>query len=131
MGQYIDSSRVNECGKCDPGCVGCEGTAKNCTSSDGCNAGTYYHAVTSECLALCPSNYYAFADATSAKCVKCEEGCAECTGAGLTKCSKCQAHNNGTKYYKKFNINECTASCPGGFYEYDLTLTCEKCDPSC
>lgn len=49
----------------------------------------------------------------------------------MDKCSKCQKLANGTSYYKEFNINVCTLNCPQGFYEYDLTLTCEKCDQSC
>jgi len=77
------------CSNCDPGCVGCEGKATNCTSGDGCNAGTYYYSISSSCLAICPSNYYASATINSALCVKCDDGCAECSNAGLTKCTKC------------------------------------------
>lgn len=89
LGQFIDVSKSNSCGKCSSGCVGCEGSSTNCTAANGCNAGTYFYAATNSCLTTCPTTFYPSVTASSALCVRCDAGCSECTGADLNKCSKC------------------------------------------
>ena len=62
----------------------------------------------------------------AAKCIKCAEGCAECTGIKATECTKCKKgfFDDGSK---------CSATCPVNKWKNENSGTpiCAVCDPTC
>ena len=55
------------------------------------------------CVSTCSKGE--FVDLVNKKCVICDDGCAECNGSGLDKCTKCTVDSNGDTYYKHPLLN--------------------------
>lgn len=87
-GQFIKSTIPYICQACEPQCISCSITAKNCNETDGCAEGYYFYSPTNSCLAVCPNGYYADALDTQ-DCIECADGCKLCYGPGYDACTKC------------------------------------------
>lgn len=110
----------------------CVDNAKKCTNSGSCATGFYFYAANNSCLSVCPDGFYA--NSLNQQCTQCHSGCAFCSGAGIQACTKCK--NDTTvipiqPYYKYVDYTICNITCPDGYYEKLLTLTCELCHSSC
>lgn len=115
---------------CDSNCVGCLGTSNNCTSQDGCKVNYFYNNATNSCVLICPDGTYA--DVLTKFCQSCTDGCAICSGTGLSKCTVCQMDSTtNITYFKMINKNQCSATCnPGQYGDSDYFL-CFPCNNVC
>ena len=59
LGQFISSSFPNNCQPCDSSCIGCSGTATNCSQGSGCRANMFYNNATNSCVYTCPDGTFA------------------------------------------------------------------------
>ena len=90
LGQFIDDTNSpNVCVMCDANCVGCFGTATNCTSASGCRVNYFFNNATNSCVLICPDG--TFGNVVTKYCQACASGCALCYGGDLTQCTKCLA----------------------------------------
>jgi proprotein convertase subtilisin/kexin type 5 len=97
VGQYIDAAHPNNCQPCSSNCVGCQGSASNCSADVGCLTNSFFNNATNSCLLVCPDAFYG--DTITGFCESCAAGCALCYGSVVSKCTKCVAVG-GTNYFK-------------------------------
>ena len=97
LGQYISAAYSNNCQMCDSNCVGCFGTATNCTQSDKCKVNYFFNNATNSCVLLCPNG--TFPNAITKYCENCTQECALCYGSIASKCTKCVSVNS-VNYFK-------------------------------
>lgn len=105
LGQFIDDAKSpNACLMCDINCVGCYGSATNCTQDSGCKVNYFYNNATNSCVLICPDGTYG--NVITKFCSPCAVGCALCYGSALTKCTKCLTDTvSSTPYFLMINLN--------------------------
>ena len=113
---------------CDSNCVGCFGSATNCTIDTGCKVNYYYNNATNSCVLICPDG--TFPNVVTKFCEFCTPGCDLCYGSGLSKCTKCKIDST-TNYYLMLNLKQCSTSCNPGEYGDPSFNMCFKCNSAC
>jgi len=109
---YLDPV-TKTCRQCKSPCKSCYENPTKCTSCI-----TNYFLYNSNCLALCPSKYYA----DSGSCLPCSEKCIECekkTNYCIIGCTKPWIYKD----------HECVDKCGDGFAP--LNYTCYPCEQDC
>lgn len=130
-GQYIQSGVPYVCKACAVQCVACTVNNTNCDAATGCTEGYYYHAVTSQCLAICPNGYFPESASAIDQCTICADGCSLCYGPLYSTCTKCTVSTNSTPFYKTVYGDNCVTDCPTGYFEIAASLQCAACHQSC
>jgi len=155
--QYTDESGV-ELGKCLPSCgygkfaegdtdkwcYDCGEGCKTCDKDKCLSCFKDEHLIElDECVESCTKGFFENPNVTPKECKKCDGNCVTCQGSA-TNCLTCENPTPwlqggvcagsclDTKY--KHDTNEgkkCLDECPGGYYEDDYEMTCEKCGEDC
>jgi proprotein convertase subtilisin/kexin type 5 len=129
LGQYIDDVHSpNVCLMCDANCVGCYGSATNCTLASGCKVNNFYNNATNSCVLVCPDG--TFGNVATKFCQFCTSGCALCYGDGLSKCTKCTSYLT-TNYYLQINLDQCSTGCNTNEYGDPTFYKCFLCNSAC
>ncbi|TNV75036.1 hypothetical protein FGO68_gene6423 [Halteria grandinella] len=110
-------------------CRSCPDFCTACSSTDNCTAcvRNYYLATTNNvnygCFSpkSCPAGYR-MDDAQG--CLPCSSNCASCPSA--TVCNLCK-----DTYYLDTLTNQCTQTCPNGYYGDAASKVCMMCSPAC
>ncbi len=59
LGQFISPASPNNCQMCNENCVGCSGSASNCTLGSGCKANLFFNNASNSCVSVCPDGTFA------------------------------------------------------------------------
>ena len=116
VGQYIDAGVDFKCVMCSSECVGCSGSATNCTDDVGCPAGRVFNNATNSCVLACADGLYR--DFSTGYCEDCPVGCSLCYGSTTDKCTECTVDpTNASKvfYLTEFD-DECVEECGDGYW---------------
>ncbi|EFO60839.1 VSP [Giardia lamblia P15] len=114
-----------------PNCEACSEDKKTCTT---CQPGHLLTPEKNACLGACPAGSYAAGQA----CTPCDPSCAECSGAGASRCTACPA-GKMLRYADEGKLNEggqCVEGCVEGPECETCGLTiggtkyCSKCKGS-
>ncbi len=119
-----------QCRACGPLCKTCVDSATKCLSCDYVNGILLLLNITGNtCISNCPTGTYT--SITTKECLACADGCAECYGSGLSKCTKCGRNSTNVAFYKDPVFDKCVDACDAGQYEFLSTFTCLYCHRSC
>lgn len=97
------------------------GLSTDCLS---CSGSLFLNSLNHTCSAICPSGYYK--NVSSNKCLSCNSNCHTCFGGNTDNCSSC----TGLLYFNSLT-NECSSTCPGGYYANTSNNICTVCDSTC
>lgn len=131
VGQFIKTGVDYKCQACSSSCVGCAGSATNCSLDQGCPAGSVYNNATNSCLVNCTDGFYK--NTVDRYCTPCPTGCELCYGGTTDKCTKCAADPNDAAnlFFLRPFANECTQDCEDGYWERTNDLKCAPCQEAC
>lgn len=118
----------NQCFGCGLAkCSWCAGCLVGGGSCPGCSPTLYLY--NSTCSSDCPTGTYK--EASNCTCQDCADGCRECYGAGLEKCTSCTNSSSSDVYFKVPNRDICTTNCSNFYYGVEQYNLCEPCHISC
>ena len=109
---------------CSVPCQTCEdGEPTKCTS---CNTLTGLNLFwEKKCYDSCPATTYY--NASRNGCEKCNSNCLECSYNNGNECTSCDPDSMFPYLHGKV----CKTECPFGFYEDDVTNSCQPCEAPC
>ena len=123
----ITTVKYYKCYPCHSSCKACVDTlATNCTKCDQSKSSRLPYLKGSECVAVCPQNYY-FTDDAKKICKKCHQSCMQCDGEKEDKCLKC----NQFGLFPLKLTTKCYKECPLDYFKPANQYICEQCDASC
>lgn len=129
-GYYI-SSDGTQCLQCTSPCIGCAGSATNCTLCGTISNVKYYLndtdltdlATGGVCVTNCTGAFYE--GESSFTCLPCQAGCAECD-VSSTNCTSCTNTDASHYFFLQPSANTCSSSCPSEYFKKS-NFKCEKC----
>ena len=130
LGFYV-SSDGTQCLKCTSPCIGCSGTATNCTLCGTINNVKYFlndtnladPATGGVCVTDCTGAFYEGQNTFT--CLPCQAGCAACETTA-TNCSACTNTGPSTYFFLQPTSNTCSSTCPAQYFK-KTNFKCETC----
>ena len=128
---YFVSSDGTQCLACTSPCVGCSGTATNCTLCGTISNVKYFLndtnladvATGGVCVTDCTGAFYEGQNTFT--CLPCQAGCATCE-VTATNCTACINTNASTYFFLQPTSNTCSTSCPARYFK-NTSFKCETC----
>ena len=128
---YFVSSDGTQCLVCTSPCIGCSGTATNCTQCSTINNVKYFlndtdladSAVGGVCVTDCTGAFYE--GQNNFTCLPCQAGCAACDVAA-TNCTSCLNTDAANYFFLQPTANTCSSSCSSPYFK-KTNFKCEKC----
>ncbi len=110
---------------CDSLCNGCTGPSN--TECSACSASSFFHSLTSQCLATCPDGFYGDSGLCKGRQpshTACHQYCATCTAGMSSNCPTCATGHFAV------SATECDTACYSNQYS-DASNICHGCDIKC
>lgn len=120
---YWGNLEVNNCDRCHPNCLVCDGPNTDSNCSD-CKNGSLKQPGRNSCLFNCPDGYWE--DFVNGICSECHSYCKICSGPGYDACKECSS-----LAFLQPSSQSCKATCPTGYLRNVKMRDCEACGASC